>query len=103
MGKKKYRMIVEEDIFVTMRDGVRVALKIYRPDSDERFPALFAASPYMYATDDLPHSTQFLWREVGPVEWYVREQGYTYIHMDVRGSGKSGGVYNFLDKEEQQD
>ena len=44
-----------------------------------------------------------LWREVGLVEWYVRDQGYAYVHMDVRGSGQSGGVYNFLDREEQQD
>ena len=86
-----------------MRDGVRVAVRIYRPDAPGKFPALFAASPYQYETDDLPHSTLFLWREVGPVEWYVRDQGYVYVHMDVRGSGQSGGTYNLLDKEEQQD
>lgn len=102
-AKKKYGMIVEDDIYVPMRDGVRMALRIYRPDGDGPFPALFAASPYMYATDDIPHSRMFLWREVGPVEWYVREHGYAYVHMDVRGSGKSGGDYNFLDKTEQQD
>ena len=39
----------------------------------------------------------------GQVEWYVRDQGYVYVHMDVRGSGQSGGTYNMLDKEEQQD
>ena len=86
-----------------MRDGTPIACRIYRPDTAGRFPVLFAASPYQYETDDLPHSTMFLWREVGPVEWYVRDQGYAYVHMDVRGSGQSGGVYNFLDREEQQD
>ena len=100
---KRYGMKVEDPVFVTMRDGVRIACRIYRPDAPGKFPALFAASPYQYETDDLPHSTLFLWREVGPVEWYVRDQGYIYIHMDVRGSGQSGGVYNLLDKEEQQD
>ena len=102
-GAKKYEMRVDSEVYVTMRDGVQIALRIYRPDAEGEFPALFAASPYMYDTDDIPHSTLFLWREVGPVEWYVREQGYAYIHMDVRGSGKSGGTYNFLDREEQQD
>ncbi len=100
---KRYGMKVEQPVFVTMRDGVRIACRIYRPDAPGRFPVLFAASPYQYETDDLPHSTLFLWREVGPVEWYVRDQGYVYIHMDVRGSGQSQGVYNLLDREEQQD
>ena len=96
-------MKVEEPVFITMRDGTPIACRIYRPDTAGRFPVLFAASPYQYETDDLPHSTMFLWREVGLVEWYVRDQGYAYVHMDVRGSGQSGGVYNFLDREEQQD
>ena len=101
--KHRYVMKVEEPVFITMRDGTPIACRIYRPDTVGRFPVLFAASPYQYETDDLPHSTMFLWREVGPVEWYVRDQGYAYVHMDVRGSGQSGGVYNFLDREEQQD
>ena len=101
--KHRYVMKVEEPVFITMRDGTSIACRIYRPDTAGRFPVLFAASPYQYETDDLPHSTMFLWREVGPVEWYVRDQGYAYVHMDVRGSGQSGGVYNFLDREEQQD
>lgn len=101
--KKRHGMKVEEPVFVTMRDGVRIACRIYRPDAPGKFPVLFAASPYQFETDDLPHSTQFLWREVGPVEWYVRDHGYVYVHMDVRGTGQSGGTYGLLDKDEQQD
>lgn len=99
----RYKMKQERDVYVTMRDGVQIALRIYRPDAPGRFPALFAASPYQYDTDDLPHSALFLWHEVGPVEWYVREQGYAYVHADVRGSGHSGGEFAMLSKEEQQD
>ncbi len=95
-------MKVETGIYATMRDGKRIALRIYRPDAEGQFPALFAASPYQYETDDLPHSSQFLWREVGPVEWYVGH-GYCYVHADVRGSGNSEGSYGFLDRTEQQD
>ncbi|NQU69127.1 MAG: CocE/NonD family hydrolase [Rhodospirillales bacterium] len=102
-NKKTYKMMMEEDIFVTMRDGVQLALRIYRPEGDGAFPALFAASPYQYETDDLPHSTMFLWREVGPVQWYVEQHGYAYIRSDVRGSGKSEGIYNLLDETEQWD
>ena len=99
----KYSMRVDSGVYATMRDGTRIALRVCRPDADGAFPALFAASPYMHATDDLPHSRLFLWREVGPVRWYVEHHGYAYVHADVRGSGGSEGVYNFLDREEQQD
>ncbi len=99
----RFGMKVERGVTVTMRDGVRISLCIYRPELPGRYPVLFAASPYQYETDSLPHSTLFLWREVGPVDWYVSEQGYAYVHMDVRGTGQSEGVYNFLDREEQQD
>ncbi len=99
----RYKMKQERDVYVTMRDGVQIALRIYRPDAPGRYPTLFAASPYQYDTDDLPHSALFLWHEVGPVEWYVREQGYAYVHADVRGSGHSGGEYALLSKDEQQD
>jgi predicted acyl esterase len=96
------KMRVEDRVLVKMRDGVELACRIYRPDEDGEYPALFAASPYQYETDDLPHSTMFLWREVGPVEWYV-SHGYAYVHVDVRGSGNSGGEYGFLDQTEQLD
>ncbi len=102
-GAAKPRMIVESDIYVPMRDGVRIALRVYRPDAPGKFPTLFAASPYQYDTDNLPHSALFLWHEVGPVEWYVRDQGYAYVHADVRGSGKSEGTYDLLSADERRD
>ena len=80
-------MIEEKDVKVRMRDGVDIGLRIYRPDGSGRYPALFAASPYRYDNNLLPCSPLFLWRETGPVEWYVEEQGYAYVHADVRGSG----------------
>ena len=89
-------MKVTKDVYVTMRDGVRIALKIYQPDAEGAYPTLFVASPYQYDTDDLPSLPIFLWRETGPIEWYV-EHGYAYVRMDVRGSGKSEGVYGYLD------
>lgn len=83
---------------VTKRDGrfaplrTRVDDKVMVRMRDGAYPALFAASPYQVETDDLPHSPLFLWREVGPVEWYV-SRSYAYVHVDARGSGNSGGSY----------
>ncbi len=99
----RHKIIVEDNVYVTMRDGVRVALRIYRPDVAGPVPALFAASPYQYDTDDLPHSPLFLTRETGPIKWYVETHGYAYVRADTRGSGKSEGVYGLLDQAEQDD
>ena len=95
-------MIDEKDILVPMRDGVRIAVRVYRPEGDARVPALFAASPYRYDNDALPATPIFLWRETGPIEWYV-ERGYAYVHADVRGSGFSEGEFGYLGREEQLD
>jgi uncharacterized protein len=60
------------------------------------------ASPYRYDNNALPATPQFLWRETGPIGLYV-ERGYVYAQMDVRGCGKSGGEFRFLDRNEQKD
>jgi putative CocE/NonD family hydrolase len=96
-------MKVEKGVTVTMRDGVRISLCVYRPDAAGQFPTLFAASPYQYEMDEVPAYPLFLWRETGPVEWYVRDQGYVYVHADVRGSGRSEGEFEFMGPNEQQD
>lgn len=101
--KKVHDLKVEADVGIAMRDGVRLSARVYRPDGDGQFPVLLAVSPYQHATDSIPHSTLFLWREVGPVDWYVEAQGYVIVHVDVRGTGQSEGEYNLLDKTEQQD
>jgi uncharacterized protein len=95
-------MIVERDVKVTMRDGVRISLCIYRPRDGRPAPALFAASPYQHEFDGVPAYPLFPWRETGPVDWYVA-QGYAYVHADVRGSGQSEGEFAFMDRTEQDD
>jgi len=84
------------------RDGTKIGVMVYAPEGTGRFPALLAASPYRYDNNALPAGPQFLWRETGPIEYYVKH-GYAYVHMDVRGSGKSGGAFEFLGPKEQTD
>ena len=95
-------MIQEKDVQITVRDGIKIAVRIYRPESSGMFHALFAVSPYRYDNDDMPATPVFLWRETGPIEWYV-DQGYVYVHADVRGTGYSEGDFRFLDRKEQTD
>jgi len=87
---------------VTVRDGISIAVALYLPAAGGPFPALLAASPYRFDNNVLPPSSQFLWRETGPIDLYV-EHGYAYVNMDVRGCGRSGGSFEFLGKNEQHD
>lgn len=84
------------------RDGVELQAAVYRPAQSGACPALFAASPYRFDNNTLPASPQFLWRETGPIDFYVG-QGYAYVHLDLRGCGRSGGEFGFLDRKEQED
>jgi predicted acyl esterase len=95
-------MIEEKDVRVAVRDGIGIALRIYRPDGAGPFPVLFAASPYRYDNNELPAYPLFLWRETGPIPWYI-EQGYAFVHMDVRGTGFSEGDFGFMNAPEQRD
>jgi hypothetical protein len=95
-------MIDEKDVLIRVRDGIHIAARIYRPDGPGPFPTLFAASPYRYDNNELPAQPMFLWRETGPIEWYL-ENGYAYVHADVRGTGRSEGEFEFLGKREQHD
>src|SRR3990172_7588624 len=89
-------------VTIGMRDGVKIAAAIYLPKGAGRFPALLAASPYRFDNDIAPALPMFLWRETGPIGWYL-ELGYAFVHMDVRGTGRSGGNYRYMCRKEQRD
>ena len=90
------------EVKIRVHHRVEIAVALYKPAGDGPFPVLFAPSPYRYDNNSLPASPQFLWRETGPIEFYVG-QGYVYANMDVRGCGKSGGEFRLLDRNEQKD
>ena len=93
--------MLQEDVTISVRDGTSIGARVYRPEEGP-CPALLAAAPYRFDNNSLPASPQFLWRETGPIDFYT-ERGYAYVHMDVRGSGRSGGSFGFLDRNDQED
>jgi uncharacterized protein len=95
-------LLPTREVKVRVHDGVEIAVALYMPEGSGPFPVLFAPSPYRYDNNTLPASPQFLWRETGPIEFYLKH-GYVYANMDVRGCGKSGGEFRLLDKNEQRD
>ena len=95
-------MTKPREVKIRVHDGVEIAVALYMPEGEGRFPALLAPSPYRYDNNTLPATPQFLWRETGPIDFYL-QHGYVYAHMDVRGCGKSGGEFRLLDRNEQKD
>jgi predicted acyl esterase len=102
LSQPRYSVKIEKDVFVTMRDGVRVAVDVYRPDTPGRFPVLYASSCYQKDLVYLPAVTTYHCRETNDIDWFV-QRGYVYINADVRGTGKSEGIWKFHAEAEQND
>jgi predicted acyl esterase len=87
---------------IPVHDGISIAAALYLPARSGRCPVLLAASPYRFDNNRAPAVPVFLWRETGPIEYYLRH-GYAFVHMDVRGTGRSQGEYRYMDAAEQRD
>ena len=99
-----YKMKVEKNVMVPARDGVRLAVDVYRPDAPGKFPALLAMSPYGKAIQTLPYpfpqpapdyTNDFktaLWDgniEAGPTSEIVA-RGYAHVIGDNPGRTPGG-------------
>src|SRR5947208_11789583 len=95
-SEPKYKMKIEKDVDVPMRDGAKLKADIFRPDDGGHFPVLINMG--IYQKDKLwippadleekpnPHMN---WETVNP-EWWV-PRGYCCVRVDERGSGKPPG------------
>ena len=100
ISQPKYGIKIERDIYVPMRDGVRLAINIYRPDARGKFPALLAMSGYGKDEMELlmapqPLSRSAVWDgniEAGDFNDIV-PRGYVHVIGDVRGTGHSEGEF----------
>ena len=96
-----HAMVSEKDVAVPMRDGVKLSVDIYRPDSPEKFPALLAFAIYNKdfqgpeMADAIPPQPAWspLWTgpmETGDTRFFV-SRGYVHVVGMPRGVGKSEG------------
>jgi len=94
---KDYKLVIEKDVQIHLRDGTLLYADIFRPDGGaERFPAIINIG--VYQKDKLwippadleekanPHMN---WETVNPEWWCPR--GYACVRVDSRGTGKSPG------------
>jgi len=98
-SKPIYGIIAEKDVFVPMRDGVKLAVDIFRPDAKGKFPALLAYGQYGKELEEMaltfpPQARPSnLWDggiEGGDTK-YIVPRGYVHVVADARGTGKSEG------------
>ncbi len=100
ISQPEYGIKTEKDIYVPMRDGVRLAVNVYRPDAEGKFPALLALSPYGKELQELllppqPLENSIIWDgviEAGDTNDIVT-RGYVHVIGDLRGTGYSEGEY----------
>ncbi|KAJ9637616.1 hypothetical protein H2204_004765 [Knufia peltigerae] len=120
-GRRAFNVDVrfDRDVAVTMRDGVKIYMDIFRPlDSDaNRVPVLIPWSPYG-KTGTGPQQYETMgpfncgvptgrvsgfqkFEAPDPAEWC--ERGYAIANVDARGAGKSDGFINYWGQQEAED
>ena len=89
----EYKVVRERNVMVPMRDGIRLATDVYRPDGPGRFPVLVTRGPYGKDTyaDNQEHSIRFF-----------PQRGYVVVSQDCRARFESeGDAYDPLFQEYQ--
>jgi hypothetical protein len=107
-------MLVEHDVAVPMRDGVKLYADVHRPESGKSVPAIIAWSPYgkhrpfqyeYFHENASVHkewiSPYTLFEGPDPLYWVPR--GYAIIHVDVRGTWGSEGDATYWCHDEGRD
>ncbi len=81
-----HNIIVERDVMVAMRDGVRLAADIYRPDDDAEHPTLVNQHPYDNDMFLVVHELLF-----SPL--IAAQKGYVVVTAEARGRSGSEGEW----------
>lgn len=84
LDQPRYAVVVDRDIAIPMRDGVRLRADIYRPRAQGRFPVVVVRTPYD------KHEIKTKQSFVGEL---FASQGLIYLVQDTRGKYTSEGTY----------
>ena len=81
--RRQYQPIREPNVMVPMRDGVRLATDVVRPDAPGRFPVLINRGPYGKDSylDNPDHSI-----------WFFPRHGYVQLDLVLDHARRIAGV-----------
>ncbi len=82
-----HAVVAEEKVMIPMRDGVKLASDLYRPEADGKYPTILIRTPYSRATEGLTKGDRYASR------------GYVVVAQDVRGRFDSEGEWYPLENE----
>lgn len=92
---EQYEVTESTNVMVPMRDGVRLAVDLYRPDAEGRFPVILIHTGYgKRGGGD--------WFGPGRAHWFAR-RGYVFAISDFRGRFDSNGSFDIFDPKHKED
>ncbi|HKB03242.1 MAG TPA: CocE/NonD family hydrolase, partial [Gemmataceae bacterium] len=80
ISKPTHKVQVERGVAVPMRDGVKLATDVYRPEGDSKYPVILIRTPYKKEVQELDGM-------------YYARRGYAVAVQDVRGRFASPGEW----------
>ncbi len=94
-----FEEIARTSHYLTMRDGVRLAIDVSRPvGATDKLPTIVRQTRYFRSVDPTPLGKWLGESRTDPVNGRMRNffvsRGYVWIDVDVRGSGASTGVWH---------
>ncbi len=101
LSPREYEVVVERGVVIPVGDGIELLADVYRPASDNRFPVLFAASPYLREAQAAPmmpvgFTYPRAWLESGDPNFFVR-RGYVMVIATIRGARGSTGYFSNIE------
>ncbi|MGA8011147.1 MAG: CocE/NonD family hydrolase [Candidatus Acidiferrales bacterium] len=107
-------MVIERDVAVAMRDGIKIYIDVFRPADEKPVPPLIAWGPYgkhghtnyheVFPNCGVKPETQSRYAAFeAPDPGYWVPQGYAVINVDIRGTWYSQGHATYLSPEEAED
>lgn len=99
-SKRQYDIIHEQSVAIPVRAGFTIDCDILRPDSTKKFPAILCLFPF-HKEDQIKSimpvavCPELVSIEGGDYNFYVH-RGYAQVFANVRGTGRSGGLFDHL-------